>query len=351
MHKNKEIKLGTYPYVSTRVKVMKSSLIDRQNYRKLMKMSLNEILQFLQQEAYKNEINGLGVKYGGIELIEMALNLNSANTYKKVLSMSKGGLKEIVRVLLKRFDVSNVKNILRGKFAGATYDEIISMLVPAGDFDLEFLSNLAKKETIGEVVSALKPSLEMQKALSESDAKKTLAPIENALDKEYYAELRATAERLPKKGLFLTQFIRTEIESNNIRLLLRLKSAGADPKEIVAALNPQSHKLSRKAFEDLAYSADINALAANLEKTYYGPLIFHGIKKFREDGTLSVIETDLSKHLLRQATLFLHQHPLSIGPIIGFSAAKESEVRNLRMIAHARYRGLPESFMEEMLVV
>lgn len=330
---------------------MKTELVDKQNYQKLMKMSVNEIVQFLQQTTYKKEVNALGMKYSGIELLEAALNINSANTYEKILAMSSREMKEVVGVLLKRFETNNIKNIIRGKFAGATSEEISASLIPVNGTDLDTLTGLLKKEKIADILLALNPSVELKESLQEFEKTGKISAIENALDHELYTELSNLAKRIPKEGKLLSQFMKTEIDNVNIRILLRLKSAGVESPEIVRHLNLEGHKLSKKMLVDLANSQDLVTLIERLEKSPYSNVLSRGIKKYRETGTLAVMETELSKNLLAQADLFLHQHPISIGPIIGFSIAKEAEVRNLRMIAQARHRGLPESFMEEMLAI
>lgn len=330
---------------------MKTALIGKQNYQKLMKMSVSEIIQFLQQTTYKKEVNELGIKYSGIELLEAALNANSANAYDKILSLSSPEMKEVVSVLLLRFETNNIKNIIRGKFAGAASEEIAASLIPVSKMDSEFLLNLLKKEKISDIISSLNPSYELRAAVLEFEKSGKISAIENVLDSEYYTALNNLAKRIPKEGKLLKQFMKLEIDSANIRMLLRLKSAGFDSKEIIKNLNFEGYRLTKKTLVNLANSEDIHVLIGRLEKSPYGKIILAGIKKFREENTLAVIETELTKNLLLQADTFMHQHPISIGPIIGFSIAKAAEVRNLRMIAQARHRGLPESFMEEMLAV
>src|SRR3989344_7295127 len=80
----KRLTEGHHPYAATRAKVMKSLLIERNDYDKLLKMSLPEIAVFLQNTQYKEEFNQLGVNFQDIELVERALNLNMANMSKKM---------------------------------------------------------------------------------------------------------------------------------------------------------------------------------------------------------------------------------------------------------------------------
>ncbi len=92
----------------------------------------------------------------------------------------------------KRWDVWNIKSILRGKNYGASEEEIRETLVPAGSLDMQKLNELIRKSTITEVVEGLsgtnfyKP---LSATLEEYNKTHTLAILENSLDKAYYANL------------------------------------------------------------------------------------------------------------------------------------------------------------------
>ena len=51
---SRKLSLGKYPYTYARVSVMKGNLLKKEEYQKLLKMSLNEIISFLQNSEYKN---------------------------------------------------------------------------------------------------------------------------------------------------------------------------------------------------------------------------------------------------------------------------------------------------------
>ena len=46
-------KHATWAYIVARVKVMKRSLIPSEEYRKLLNMSFDEIIRYLEETAYK----------------------------------------------------------------------------------------------------------------------------------------------------------------------------------------------------------------------------------------------------------------------------------------------------------
>jgi V/A-type H+-transporting ATPase subunit C len=146
---------GNYAYAATRVKVRKSFLFTRETYLKLLQMSLPEISRFIEESKYKQEIDELATKYSGIDLLEYALNLNLARDMNTVQGFCQGELKGLISAYLMRWDVWNIKSILRGKFSGASDEEIRETLVPAGSIRQETLNELVKKPNVQDVVEGL----------------------------------------------------------------------------------------------------------------------------------------------------------------------------------------------------
>ena len=115
---------GNYAFVNARVKVKKSMLLSPETYPKLLQMSIPEITRFIQETQYREEVDELAIKFSGINLIEHALNLNQARTYKSILSWCQGELQMLVDAYLNRWNNWNIKTIVRGKFRNVTPEDI-----------------------------------------------------------------------------------------------------------------------------------------------------------------------------------------------------------------------------------
>ena len=72
----RKIRLGFYPYTYVRTNVMRTLLLKKEDYHKLLKMTFSEITRFLQDSVYKKEIDSLATQYSGADLLEIALNAN-----------------------------------------------------------------------------------------------------------------------------------------------------------------------------------------------------------------------------------------------------------------------------------
>src|SRR3989344_437296 len=128
------IRLGTYPYTYARASAMKSKLIQKDQYQKLLKMSVSEIAKFLQETEYKREIDELAVSQLGIHHVERALNKNLVRAFRKLKRIAEGNLRILIEEYLRKKDISNLKAIFRGKFTKAEEGYVDSLLIPVGQF-------------------------------------------------------------------------------------------------------------------------------------------------------------------------------------------------------------------------
>ena len=145
-----------YIYVCTRMRVRKSKLIPREEYMRMLNMSLPEITRIIQETEYKQEIDELSSSFKGIDLIEVALSWNLAKEYQKIQEITPGNLKQFTRSYLRRWDIQNILTILRGKMQGEKVGKIKEILVPAGSLDRVILDRLLAEDNPERIVEALK---------------------------------------------------------------------------------------------------------------------------------------------------------------------------------------------------
>lgn len=346
--------LGTYPYMNARVRVMKGAMIGKDEYSRLIKMSPAEITKFMGETAYKKEIDELAMKYHGVDLIEAALYLNASRSFNKLIRISSGRAEMIIQAYLVRYDIYNLKTILRGNIAGMDNGEIRKLLIPAGRLDMAALDMLLKKETCSEIMVAskvVKIDKDVSAAIDECEKGKCLCSIENMLDKNYYNMLMELSLTMPKQGRYVRKFLKTEIDFLNLKVLFRLVREKLPKKDIVDKLVFSGEKLSRKKLLMLADSKDCEELYSGLSGTGYDAVLEKSMNDLRDKNELGAFEIALEKHWLRQVELMLHQHPLSVGPILGYMVGKDIEIRNLRMLVRAKVTGLDEKFMSDSVVV
>ncbi len=342
----KKIRLGRYPYTYVRTAVMKSLLFKESDYHKMLKMSFDEIAKFLQETNYKKEINDLATQYSGPDLLELALNRSLSYSMKKLAKISQNELRRVVLEYAMRWDIEDLKTIIRGKFTMTDQKLIAASLSAAGTLSMSFLMSLLQKSSIEEILKAngLVDYSSLGPAVKELNEGKSLSAVENTMDKWYYKRLIEFSMLLPKQGVLFRNFLIREIEVLDLLTIFRLKKVQYKKEAInFFLINPEG-RIAR-----LAEAENIEEAAKLLEGTSYKDMVEKGMREFRENNSLITLEAGLYKNLLRDASLLLHQHPLSVDVILGYMLAKDIEVRNLRLLIKGKQLGLGEEFIEKQL--
>ncbi|MGC9514104.1 MAG: V-type ATP synthase subunit C [Methanocrinis sp.] len=332
-----------YAYITGRVRAMKTKLIPPEMYQRMLGMDIPEITRYLEETQYKEEIDSMAKDHSGAELVEYATFANLAKIYRKLLEVSIDEPQFLILEYLRRWDIWNIKTILRGKFYGASEEEIMKYLVPAGELDMEFLEGLAKKERVEEVIAAF-DGTDYYEALTQYDGQ-MLSSVENALDKLYYFRMeRAVGGTLSVGGGLLLKYVRKEIDVKNLVTLFRMNKAGIEASVIQDNLIPGG-----KLHEELSRMAgqSYNEFVRGLEGYPFWSAISDVVA---EGGSVSRIEARLRAYLVRYAWAISNYHPLSILPVLGYIVSKDTEVSNIRKIVRGKEAGLSAELIEEQVV-
>ncbi|GFO97165.1 ATP synthase A1, C subunit [groundwater metagenome] len=331
-----------YAYIVARVRAMKGKLIPKEMYPRFLNMEIPEITRFIGESVYKKDVDELGKKYRGTDLIEHALNQNLALTYRKLIEVSQDEANYLITEYLRSWDIWNIKTILRGKFSGASDDEILEDVVSGGQLRYRDITEIVKVGTVEGVIASFAktpyyPALEGYRG--------NLAEIENALDLMYYSNLIKAVTATGNK-LFL-KFLKTEIDLKNLKMLFRMKRAGMERDEIMKLLIPGGMELKDSDLIRLASLSMSDFVRALEEYSYWNAISdISG-----ELSSLGDIETRLDKYGLVYASRISYYYPLSILPILDYILSKKIEVDNVRMIVRGKETSLPEDIIKSHLVM
>jgi V/A-type H+-transporting ATPase subunit C len=345
---------GNYAYACARIRAKKSLLLKKDYYPKLLMMDLNEIGRFLGETQYQVEMAELASKYSGVNLIEIGTSRNLARIYRQVLNFCSGELKDMVSSYLARWDEWNVKTILRGKYYGATTDEIIDDLVPAGRLDEEYLRSLIRMESISEVLDAVGKKgwatipNEIRAAYEDTG---TLEPLEEYFDKIYFSRLLESIRGKNRPEKLFLGFIQKEIDINNLRTLLKLKREGIPLERIRIYFIDGGKEMKIDELVRLSGIESFDQMVDNLSRFSFYEGIKEALEGAKQTGSLTKVMLALQKYLTKEAEKFSHQFPLSILPILDYMIRKKVEVDNIRIIARGKESGLDADVIKGLLVM
>ena len=341
-----------YEYVTARARSRRAALFDADDYRKLIRMGPGEIARFMEETEYEEEMNALGSRYSGVDLIEYALNRNLAKHFNDMLRFSEGKLYDYVARYLRKFDAWNVKTVIRGIYAGSDSQEIEEDFILAGSLSSRELTRLLDAESIEGVVERLDGTIfgdPLAAAHEDYEATGVLVPLENAVDRAYYQLLLADMPAEPDRATQLyIEFLQAEIDFRNIRNALRLSRSGVDidPTEYFI---PDGRLFDEGEIRPLVGNPD--QLVERIRSSPYGDDLDEALDDLDAAGSLIEFELALERALLEFSHQLSNRYPLSVCPVLAYILAKEREVDNIRAIARGKEAGLSAEEIEEELVV
>ncbi|MCU4800465.1 V-type ATP synthase subunit C [Halobacteria archaeon HArc-gm2] len=344
---------GNYEYVNARVRARRAALFDDDDYRKLVRMGTGEIARFMEETEYETEMNALGSRYGGVDLVEYALNRNLAKHFDDLLRWAEGELYDYIARYLRKFDVWNVKTVIRGIYAGADASHIEDDLIRAGELPDDVVDQLVNAGSIEEVVTILDGTVYdegLSAAYEVFEEMDVLVPLENALDRAFYELLvdgLPTVTEPDTPTALYVEFLTTEIDFRNLRNALRLARSGAD-------IDPSEYYIEggqlfdETTIRQLATNTD--QLVQRVRESTYGDDLDAALDALEDANNLIDFERALDAALLEYADRLSNRYTLSVCPVLSYVLAKEREVDNIRAIARGREAGLEPDEIEQELV-
>lgn len=333
---------GNYPYVTARVRALKTHLLPESEYAKLLQRDLHEIARALGEGRYKDEVDELASEHSGAALVERATRVNMSREFRDILSWCQGEPETLLGLYFHRYQVHNIKTVLRGVQAGASTEEIRLALIPASVDPEETFLAATSADTLEEAIASLQGTGYDHVLRAHEDAR--LSEIENALDVAYYETLTQGFEPRDRPTQAFHDFLKREVDLLNLKLVLRTKHKDVIDYQLVPGGRHINDDLARRI-----QGADWTEVPSLLEETPFGPVLRGPLQSYLETRDLNPIAAALDQHHLDEAADFGHRYPLSILPLIDYVLRKKREVDRLRIIAVGKAHDLPRDEIETLV--
>lgn len=241
--------MSDYGYLNARMRGMKSYLLKPDNFEKLLNAkNFSKLLALMQETPYKGKIQESLVRYSGLNAFEYALKQDFVYSCQRVLAVSQGKQHLLIKVLLARWDLYNIKAVLRGKHAELSAAEIVRNFFPVGQLDEVALEELANQHGVKAVVDLLATwnidlATPLIDNLEDYLRDKNLPKLELALDKYYFASTLKQVKKLGQNYKLVMDVLKSQIDIVNIMTIIRLLHEG------ITVFNEEDRKLTKKERE------------------------------------------------------------------------------------------------------
>ncbi|MBK5093069.1 MAG: V-type ATPase subunit [Actinobacteria bacterium] len=343
-----KVDLSDYGYVNARVRGMRSHLLTKDFFMRLVEVDSFEALHsMMDQTVYRSEINEAVLMSPDRPDYDQALNINLVATLRNILDSTGGEPHRLVNMLLSRYDVLNLKTILRGKKGNATPSEITSTLVPVGNLRMDVLEQLAREREIRQVIdmmATLRISYARPLTAALGDFIKhdqDLAVLELALDRFHFQDAMKELKGRDKNVDMVRQMFTAEIDMRNISTLVRIRGIRLDDEDVMGLRLPGG-SLTAGQFLDLDRLGDIVRIVAEYPDPSYRKLLEKALSEYQEIDVVA-FDKELERALIKQGVAMSNVDVLGIGVIIGFVWAKQNEIINLRIVLRGKMLDKPQA--------
>lgn len=340
---------------------MRSRLLDSADYDEMITAgSLDRVVAMLADTDYRPDVEAALVRARGLRRLDELTRTNLARTLRAVASFYEGGPRRHVDLLLHRWDLRNLRSLLRLPDVPPVSPDLSGLLVPAGRLDEAALAELAAQPDIRSLLDLLVvwgiPSSQATIALSRARAtyvaEGDIAVVESALDHAFAEEMQAV---LGEEHTGPATILRAEIDVRNLETALRLSSARIDRepgwREVVVEYVPGG--LVRPGVWTQVATTDSAESVAELLVTKRLPAEWDPvIRAWAAHGDLLRLREDLQRATTATAvSRFVTGDALGFDIPLAFVFAKEAEMRNIRLIGRGIAHSIPIDEVEAHLEV
>ncbi len=300
-------------------------------------------------------------RLSGLDCINEALRLDLTHSLGNIRTFYRDQAAGLVAIVLRTYDIHNLKTILRGLDRNIPPGDILPLLLPVGDLDTYTLADLTRASGPRAVIDILAsmnfPIAQPLLRLRSDRPGAEVYDMELALDQWYFRESNSYLKEAGQADEILAAALRLDADIVNLLTVLRFAHAPAERKLPGSRMGLlETHNLfvgpGRLSFATLSRAASettVKAAVETLAGTPYESPLRKGLQDYAQTNRVSSFEKHLLKFRLDWARRLVARDPLGIGVLIGYLALKINEVSNIRWIANGINLGIkPNDIRSEL---
>ncbi len=335
-----------YDYGNARLRVRASAWLSSFDYRNLLAATgLDAVLGSLAQGPYAEDVATAMGRYRGIRRLDEAVRLHLSRELSEVRSFYEERISGRLGGYLARWDIRNVRSILRDIHRRHQQPPSVSLLVSAGALDAESLTEIAAQRDVRSAVDLLSvwrlPSSDvvrqLRNAIPHFAETGDILVLERALDVAFGVHVMSVRADGDDR---VAETLAREIDRINLVSMARVldvaRATGAVPAfaPIDGGIIPADTWVHLVGIErDTAASSIVSRLP-----TAWAPVVADWV----ENGGAARLDDGVEDALARAAVqMFRTGDALGIDVPLGYMGQQEAEARNLRLVGRAVADDLP----------
>ena len=348
--------VSNYANVYARIRARVGDIIADGKIRELIEARPSDFMPLLMDTAYKEQLTRAGVTTLDARRIEDALKAELVSQYVMVLRSTKGAIRDIFFVILRRLEVKNLKALLRTKATDIrTAAGIEPLMFPVEEVFKRRMSKLKDLDALADLMSHVEsPYREvLENAYPEYETTGRLLVLERALDEEICGAIWKQTEELGGDDReIVRKIVGTELDLTNIMTVLRCKAEEIPPGKIKSYVLPYAYLVdfAADALNEAILAENVGTAIRAMPASPYTDVLIRVLPLYDTEKTLIPFEEALWRHFAIVVRKTLKGYPINIGTIIGFLYLKELEIQNLCTIAVGKENNLPAEEIAKLVL-
>lgn len=287
------------------------------------------------------------------EALSAALTDGLADSFAQMWDTAPDQARPLLKSILSIWEVYDLKAIVRGIARNIKREEILEVLVPAGEFDTAAIKALLSSKDIHDLISFLdtwgSPYAKPLKAGAGAYAKHgNINEMEINLDLFVFNFLLSSIEEKALNDRIIRQTLALRIDERNIMTLLKIVGEGYSEEGSAAFFIEGGKRIKKKEFIGFFKFRERDELLMALAGTVRDPDL-RGALSMADPEELASLEERLDEIIEKRLKYLSIIEPLSIAVAAAFIYAKVREIKKLRLTARAKMFGFPEDEVKRLL--
>ena len=335
-----------YNYLIARLRARKADIFQRKEYEDVLaSSSLSQMSDFLRVSSYGPLIEAASTRFDDPEeTILYAIKQHTLKLFQFIWEHTPKGEEQVMKFLFSKWELFNLKIILRGIHKGVHADVLKERLIPAGEFTERRLNDLAVQDDLVSVVRYLTTAGSpygrgLESCIDHFLKTGHFRDLEIDLDRFSYSYFQSNINKWSTSGKAMQNLLRLRIDIVNILTLMKnIEEVHSDaqhtmikPKVREEQFIEGGGRLKKEKFLELLRVTSLDDLLRKLSDSLRDPK-FSEFLLDADPGDLILTEERfedfIEKILFRKAL----QDPHGFYFVASFLYMKMREVKNLRFI-------------------
>ncbi len=344
--------VSDYAAMNARVRSMYSTLLSQQEMNAFIDApDFDTLINLLKRTPYGPYLDRVRDKELTPRRAAFHIRERLADAYTNIIETAPVHTRRLLRQLYRIYEVDNLKAVLRGIVAGASWDQVRFVLFPMGPITVIPAQEMMEAGGVAAAVELLRgtPYYDILSfAMKRYSAEKNLFPLEVALDLGYWRSLWQEVNRLPVQDRSQAlRIIGPLMDITNLLWAIRYRVYHhLSEEELINYTLPFGFHVHDEDIRSIAAGANI---AQVVQRIYPG---IPNIESLMEDPRkgLPTLEVELKRQVVEACRAAFLGNPFHIGIPLAYLILHEYEVEDLTVLLEAKASNRPlEEFRSYLL--